>query len=251
MATATYVTPPTDNRKLLAPVWHTLVLVLFVFATAYLQTHFSARLENSPSANRVGLYLFSMCFEFILLGYVWFLGVRQSGVKFGDIIGGKWTRVADFWRDVGVAILFWLVVIVFLLLASRVMGVNTHAQKALQLLMPRSTLEMVMWVILSVSAGFCEEFVFRGYLQRQFFAFSGSTAVAILGQAIVFGAAHGYQGVKGMITITMYGALFGILAVMRKSLRPGMIQHAMQDSSAGIAMSLLAKYRPDQLSLFF
>ena len=56
---------------------------------------------------------------------------------------------------------------------------------------------------------------------------------------------------EGMLTITMYGALFGILAVMRKSLRPGMIQHAMQDASAGIAMSLLAKYRPDQLSLFF
>jgi hypothetical protein len=33
-----------------------------------------------------------------------------------------------------------------------------------------------------------------------------------------------------MITITLYGALFGILAMMRKSLRPGMMQHAMQDA---------------------
>jgi hypothetical protein len=54
-----------------------------------------------------------------------------------------------------------------------------------------------------------------------------------------------------MTSIAIYGALFGILAIMRKSLRPGMIQHSMQDSFAGIALNLIAKYRPDQLALFF
>lgn len=44
-----------------------------------------------------------------------------------------------------------------------------------------------------------------------------------------------------MITITVYGALFGILAVYRKSLRPGMIQHAMQDSFAGLGFALLKR----------
>ena len=59
---------------------------------------------------------------------------------------------------------------------------------------------MTVWVLLSISAGFCEEFVFRGYLQKQFFALTGSDAAAIAGQALIFGVAHGYQGVKGMIT---------------------------------------------------
>ena len=44
-----------------------------------------------------------------------------------------------------------------------------------------------------------------------------------------------------MITITVYGALFGILAVYLKSLRPGMIQHVMQDTSAGIIGALFLK----------
>lgn len=242
MATTLSVTPSANDRKLLAPVWHTVVLVVFVLSYTLLQTQFSTQIENVQFRSRVGLYLFAIGFELILLAYVWFLGVRHSGTKFPDVIGGKWARAADVWRDIGVAFLFWLVVLVVLVLAGHLMGENLQAKKALQILMPRGPLEMILWVVLSITAAFCEEFVFRGYLLKQFFAFAGSNVVAIAAQAIVFGIAHGYQGVKGMITITIYGALFGILAVMRKSLRPGMIQHAMQDASAGVILNLLAKY---------
>jgi uncharacterized protein len=63
----------------------------------------------------------------------------------------------------------------------------------------------------------------------------------VLLQALIFGAAHSYQGVRGMITVGVYGALFGVLAVNRKSLRPGMIQHFMQDSFAGLAVLVLQR----------
>lgn len=229
---------PAPDRRLLAPWWHTIVLVLFVLATAVLQTHSASHLANRRISSRVGLYSFMICFELALLAYVWFLGVRRSGTKFVDVIGGKWTRAADAWRDIGIAFVFWMIVIFFLGLAGTILGKNTQVQKMVLELMPRSTLEMILWVVMSISAGFCEEFTFRGYLQKQFFAATGSNAVAIAAQAIVFGAAHGYQGVKGMITITMYGALFGILAMMRKSLRPGMIQHAMQDACVPFFLKL-------------
>jgi len=97
--------------------------------------------------------------------------------------------------------------------------------------------------MLSVTAGFCEEVAFRGYLQRQFLALTGMAPLAVVGQAIVFGSVHLYQGVKGAITITVYGALFGVLAIVRNSLRPGIIQHAAQDTFAGVVGSLLAKYK--------
>ena len=251
MATTLIVTPPADDRKLLAPVWHTLVLVLFVVSYSLIQVHFAARTETLQLRTRVPLYLFSIFFELVLLAYVWFLGVRRSGTRFADVIGGRWARAADVWRDIGVAFMFWLVVIVFLLIVGHALGENHHAKKALLVMMPRGALEILLWVLLSISAGFCEEFIFRGYLQKQFFAITGMNGVAIAGQALVFGVAHGYQGVKGMTSIAIYGALFGILAIMRKSLRPGMIQHSMQDSFAGIALNLMAKYRPDQLALFF
>jgi hypothetical protein len=35
--------------------------------------------------------------------------------------------------------------------------------------------------------------------------------------------------------------MFGILAAMRKSLRPGMLQHGTQDTVSGLAGALLTK----------
>ena len=169
MATTLSVAPPADDRRLLAPLWHTAVLVIFVVSYSLLQIHFSGHTENVQLKSRVGLYLFAISFEFILLAYVWFLGIRGSGTKFRDVIGGRWANSADVWRDIGVAFLFWLAVIVFLILAGHLLGENLHAKKAFQIMMPRSALEMCLWVLLSISAGFCEEFIFRGYLQKTVF----------------------------------------------------------------------------------
>jgi hypothetical protein len=109
------------------------------------------------------------------------------------------------------------------------------------MLAPSNFPEMIVWIILSVTAGFCEEFIFRGYLQKQFHAITGSDAAAVAMQAVCFGIAHSYQGVRSMVTITLYGALFGMLALYRNSLRPGMIQHAMQDSFSGLTLAVLKR----------
>ena len=88
--------------------------------------------------------------------------------------------------------------------------------------------------MLSVTAGFCEEVVFRGYFQKQFFALTGKRDLAVALQALIFGVAHCIRASKGALTISIYGAMFGILAVVTKSLRPGMIQHAGRGHFFGI-----------------
>jgi|SRR5580704_108528 membrane protease YdiL (CAAX protease family) len=236
------------TRKLLAPLWHTVVLILFVLATAYFQSR--NHIENHKITHRVVLYSFMICFEWVLFAYVWFLGIRRTGRKLSEVIGGSWATSRDVWRDIGAALVFWLIVLAFLLLAGLALGPNPEMSKVVQVIMPRGPLELLVWALLSISAGFCEEFVFRGYLQKQFLALSGSDAAAIAAQALVFGAAHLYQGVKGLVIVTLYGALFGILAVVRRSLRPGIIQHALQDSLAGIGVSLAAKHLPKPPSFF-
>jgi membrane protease YdiL (CAAX protease family) len=241
MAAPSSVAPLSPSRKLLAPCWHTIVLVLLVLGTSYFQSSRLGRLQNYNITNRMAVYSFTIFFELVLLAYVWFLGIRHTGTRFRDVIGGNWENAKDVWRDIGIAFLFWFVVAFFLVSISHLLGKNTEMTKVAEVIMPRGPLELAVWILLSISAGFCEEFVFRGYLQKQFFAFTGNLPAAIAGQALIFGVAHGYQGVKGMLTIAVYGALFGILANMRKSLRPGMIQHVMQDSSAGIFLSL-SKY---------
>jgi membrane protease YdiL (CAAX protease family) len=248
MAAPSPLAQHSQRPNLLAPLWHTIILILFVLATAYFQSR--NHIENHKITQRVVLYAFMICFEWILFAYVWFLGVRPTGRRLSEVIGGRWVSARDVWRDMGAALVFWLIVAAFLLLAGLALGPSSEMNKVVQVIMPRSPIEMVVRVLLSISAGFCEEFVFRGYLQTQFLAFTGSDAAAIAAQALIFGVAHLYQGVKGLLIVTVYGALFGILAVVRKNLRLGMIQHALQDSSAGIGVSLAAKHLPKPLSFF-
>jgi uncharacterized protein len=233
--------PVNPGRKLVAPLWHTIVFVLFLFGYAFHGRTTVGRVEGMHLTSKVPLYLFMMLLELILVSYVWFLGVKPAGGSFRDLIGGKWSSIGDVLRDIGVAFLFWLIVIVVLVGLQFSIGKSPQTTEAVYMLAPGRLSEMIVWVILSVTAGVCEEFIFRGYLQRQFLAITGAEAAAVALQAVFFGMAHSYQGVKSMVTVTVYGALFGMLAVYRGSLRPGMIQHAAQDSFAGLAFGLLKR----------
>src|SRR5277367_758275 len=232
---------PNPERKLIAPLWHTIVFVVFILVYAYYGRTNVPRIESLHLQNKVSLYLFMILLELLLVAYVWFLGVKPVGGSFRALIGGKWSSFVDVLRDIGVACLFWLVVIVMLVGLQLSIGKSPQTAKAAFMLAPGNLPEIILWLVLSATAGFCEEIVFRGYLQKQFHAITGSDAAAVTMQAVCFGIAHSYQGVKSIVTITVYGALFGIFAIYRKSLRPGMIQHAMQDSFAGLGLALLKR----------
>src|ERR1700722_2317426 len=227
------------ERKLIAPLWHTIVLVLLMIAYAYYGQTSVARIGRLHLTSKVPLYLYMIALELVLVSYVWFLGVKPRGGSIPGLIGGKWKTFGDVMRDIGVAFLFWLVVIVMLAGLRYSLGNSQQTTSAVSMLAPESISEAIVWIMLSVTAGICEEFIFRGYLQKQFYAITCSDAAAVAIQAVVFGIAHSYQGVKAFVTITVYGGLFGILAVYRKSLRAGMIQHATQDTFAGLLFGLL------------
>src|ERR1039457_4944712 len=73
-----------------------------------------------------------------------------------------------------------------------------------------------------------------GYFQRQFETFTGNPWIALFLQAVLFGIAHGYQGIEACAKIACFGVLYGLLALWRKSLRPGMMAHAWSDILSGI-----------------
>src|SRR5450432_651215 len=59
-------------------------------------------------------------------------------------------------------------------------------------------------------------------------------ALAVVLQALVFGAGNAYQGAKQVVVISVLGALYGVLAAWRKNLRPGMIAHTLSDVVGGL-----------------
>ncbi len=218
-----------------APRWHTIVLVAFLLLVALAGARLQSRPTSGPDVvprhqGVVPLYLSTMALEWVLAGYVW-LGVRRR-VRLSDLVGGRWSRCRDVLRDLVVAALFWGV---FWATGRGLHGLlGPDSAKSIDILLPRGALEIGLWLLVAASAGFCEELVFRGYLQRQFHAWTGSAPVAVAAQAVVFGVSHGYQGLKLVVVITALGALFGVLAWWRESLRPGMLAHAWNDVASGI-----------------
>ena len=102
--------------------------------------------------------------------------------------------------------------------------------RKMDFLVPHGGAEITLWIALSVTAGICEEAIFRGYLQRQFMALTKCAPAGMILSAAASGAAHAYQGFRMVILIGLYGAMFGILAHWRGSVRPGIIAHAGNDS---------------------
>ena len=104
----------------------------------------------------------------------------------------------------------------------------------LGLILPRTSTERVLWVILSLTAGVCEETAFRGYLLTRLRIFAGSKgwALPLIVASLAFGTGHTYQGIGGFILISIYGLMFGLLYIRTGTLWPAIIAHFFQDFSA-------------------
>jgi uncharacterized protein len=241
--------PPTTEKKLLAPVWHTVLLVVIMLANSYLTASLLASHRQSRSADtgpRTWEYAFTIAFELFLLGLVW-IGLRLKKRTLRELIGGRWATPEDFLMDLGVALGFWVVSALILVALAYALGQADTKQmnemkERLGGLIPHSGGEVAVWVSLSIIAGFVEEIIFRGYLQQQIGILAGNVYVGLIVSALIFGAGHGYEGTRNMIRIFVFGALFGVLAMWRKSLRPGMIAHAWQDALAGVGAFFLSKH---------
>jgi hypothetical protein len=204
---------------------------------AFLSKIFADQLRVASNPNRVRSYVATMFLEWLVFGFV-VAGVRRSDASVLLVLGDRWHSARQVLRDIGIAAGFWVVALMLLWIFGRLLRVAALARN-MQFIYPHGGAEITVWLALSVTAGICEETIFRGYLQRQFMALTGSAPAGILLSAAAFGAAHAYQGFRMVIWIGLLGAMLGILAYWRGSVRPGMIVHAWQDSLGGVLGSLM------------
>lgn len=223
------------DREPVANSRHSLVflgIVALVVLAGYAAQHrqvASGELTESH-ADVIPIYLSVMFLNWLLVYFVW-RGMRRRGRTFLSVIRGRWTKASEVLRDAGIALGFWGGLLAVGWALETLLGPG--GEKSLDLLLPRTPGEVILWLANSVSAGFCEEFVFRGYVQRQLLAWTSQAWLSILGQGVIFGLMHAYQGWRPVLRICAIGILFGVLAAWRKSLRPGMIAHGWYDIWAG------------------
>src|SRR3954467_15267052 len=252
---ATNISPPLEQASASAAAptanpWHTWGLLVTMLVLSFSGSGRLVAQATRPHG-RVIMYVGTIVVDWVIVGYIW-MGVKRRGLGLRELIGGRWERLEDFLLDVATAVGFWvawsiLVVTVTLALKqanidpAKTMNRVQELKKTIGFLVPQGTLEMALFVALTLSAGFCEEVIYRGYFQRQFSAWTGNVALAVVAQGVLFGASHGYQGWSSMLVIAVFGCAFGILAAWRKNLRPGMMAHAWQDLFTGIVLKIAMK----------
>lgn len=228
----------TDAQKimpgnLLASRRHTTILLL-ILAAVSLAAAIQARRPPTALAvqlSRLPIYAVLIGIQWLWVRYVQ-IGMKARGravSEFVELRQGRWILSV---RDVAYAVLA-LFFFELIQMGAKHLG-GTHARN--DFLLPHGVTESTVWVLLSLTAGFCEEVVFRGYLQRQFAAIIGSVAGGIGLQAIIFGVSHGYQGWRVMVVATAFGVIFGLLAWWRGNIRAGIMAHAITDIVAGLRL---------------
>ncbi len=223
------------------PYWHTLLLLAVLGGMSLLNVKTGHGRDSGSEHLRI--YLFTMLYEWLLVGYVWW-GVRRAGGSLRELIGGRWQKVEDFLLDIGIAFGGWIATLCVIAVIAVAMGMN-HAgnigdtQKQIGFLAPESHWEILLWLCLRATAGICEEILFRGYLQRQCTRLVRNRWLALAVVSIFFGMGHGYEGTQRMVLIGVLGFGLGTMSLLRKSLRPAMIAHSTQDAMAGLLLRAL------------
>jgi CAAX protease family protein len=230
---AAMASPIASKRHMAIMLLIQLALVIFGF---WLQGRPGQDSVLPQSRNAVPLYLSIIALEWGLVATVRG-AVHDRGLRLRDVIGGRWATWKDVARDVALCIPFLFVWNGSAWLMHQVLGPD--AAKSINTLLPQSAIEIGLWIAVSISAGICEEIVFRGYFQKQFTAYTRSMVAGVVLQGIVFGLGHSYQGLKQVIIIIVLGIIYGAFAAWRRSLRPGMIAHAWTDIFGGYLSTLI------------
>lgn len=204
-----------------------ILIVIGIAAVTFVQAR---PVTAVPIVSRIPLYLVLIGVEILLVRFV-AIGIRACDYQLLDLFGRHWRSLFDGFCDVLLAI----TTMALLPLSTRVIYFFLgHWSSNTGFLLPATVTESLLWIVVALTAGVCEELVYRGYLQRQLWSLTKSSTSAILLQAAIFGSAHIYQGWKPAIVTAIYGAVFGLLAAWRRSIIPGMIAHSAIDLIGGL-----------------
>jgi uncharacterized protein len=249
------------SSLLLSPLWavggpaataatHLLALFLVVVGPAW--DYFEMRpLKAAPThKGRMRYYVRTFLWLWIATGVAcWTQGIRALTTLRGMGIHGEWLERHGWawWVLAGVIAL--IVIVQLVLPVVQVSLKYRHREflepkqlQPLRFFLPSATVERQWFALLSVTAGVCEELLFRGFLLRYLHTWPLHLGLlwAVLVAAVVFGTHHLYQGAKGFASTSVGGLLFAGILLVTGSLWVGMVYHAAAD------MSLLLYWRPRQ-----
>ncbi len=113
-------------------------------------------------------------------------------------------------------------------------GAGRHAEPPAQAtlaLLPRTPGERRLFTLVGVTAGVCEEWLYRGFFLAVVAAVAGGPPgwVLVVVAAVAFGLAHAYQGIGGIVLTGVLGGVLAALYLASGSLLLPVLLHAVID----------------------
>ena len=102
-------------------------------------------------------------------------------------------------------------------------------------ILPQAPLELLAFLALAVTAGLCEEFLYRGFAMAALTRAGLPVWGVVLLSSVLFGLAHLYQGRGGLVSTLVVGTVFGTARIAYDGLVPVMAWHFAVDAVAGVA----------------
>jgi uncharacterized protein len=101
-------------------------------------------------------------------------------------------------------------------------------------ILPQSTVELLPYFALAITAGLCEEFLYRGFAMAALAQAGLSSWLVVLVSSLLFGLAHSYQGRGGIVITFLVGLVLGVSRLTYNCLVPAIFWHSAVDIVAGV-----------------
>ncbi|HKW57358.1 MAG TPA: CPBP family intramembrane glutamic endopeptidase [Candidatus Acidoferrum sp.] len=184
--------------------------------------------------DRLALYASTIAFQWLLtLVAAW--RAHSRGLSWADLgllhLGRAQNLIAATVGAAALASLQWL--------NLRRMGRTKGRAPALmrqlaERIFPQSRKELALYLLLSLTAGLCEEFLYRGFVMAALAQVGLPAWTVVLLSSILFGLAHLYQGRGGFVSTLVIGTVFGTARIAYDALVPEMAWHTAFDAVAGL-----------------
>ncbi len=216
-----------------APVIAAVVALWVTFAVAIR----TGALFRGVGQARLASYFEYIAFHVGLVGFVLLVRVLREATGDAHALAdllidiGLWPDVADLGTIAVTTALLFGVFTVIGGVSDRISDWAGETTSPVMIAMrPRTLIERFTWVsVVSPTAGFCEEFIFRGVLFVLLLDLSGDLVIATALSSLAFGVGHAGYGLTWTVGSTVFGAVAALSVVASGSLWPAIIAHALYD----------------------
>jgi uncharacterized protein len=199
---------------------------------------FHRRSQADPALARTRLWQIAIgsAWAIVAVGAALWVANDRSWTSFGFSVPSGWR----LWTSIALFLLlaaYHVYVVATLARSSEARASLRHEVGTLTAVVPHTRTDLYWFGGASLTAGFCEEFLYRGYFVWVFSPWLGWWGAAALSLPF-FAMGHLYQGWNGVLRTGTVGAFYTLVVAISGSLWPAIALHALMDVGAGMMAGL-------------